>query len=195
MRLSPANIARFIASLTPAPPTVAQPRLSAQQHRNPQRLRRHDSVQRIHGRVSMHPQRIERRIAALAAHPADDTVVQRARHAHGSPVAQLGQELMPVSVQQGNVPLHAHTEALVAVSPHRKVRTEKHRKIDLRLLGDPPQQRRLVLDRVAHQIGQTHAPLRAWVRSFSPGAHALLPSPVARLRISSHALAASSSHL
>src|SRR5208283_3744261 len=94
-------------------------------------------------------------------------------------------ELMLVSVQQGNVPLHAYAEAFVAVSTHRKIRTVVHRKIDVRLLGDPPQQRRLVLDRMAHQIGQPHASLLAWVRSFRPGGHTSLPSPVARLRRSS----------
>src|SRR5664280_1587418 len=98
---------------------------------------------------------------------------------------------MLVSVQQGNVPLHAHAEALVAVSTHRKIRTVKHRKIDVRLLGDPPQQRRLVLDRMAHQIRQPHASLRPLVWSFRPGAHTSLPSPVARLRTSPCANAAS----
>ena len=73
----------------------------------------------------MHPQSIERRTAALATQPPYQAVVDRARETRVSPVAQLGQELMLVSVQQGNVPLYAYPEARIEVSLHGKVGTKK----------------------------------------------------------------------
>src|SRR3989344_3318081 len=64
------------------------------------------------------------------------------------------QKFMTIAVQQRDVPLHRLAETLVVVFPDREVAAIENRKIDIRLRADQAQQRRLILDRMAHQVGE-----------------------------------------
>ena len=61
---------------------------------------------------------------------------------------------MVVSLNQRSVPLDADTETLILVAPDGKVRPKEHRERNIRLFRNAAQQRRLVLDGVAHQVGE-----------------------------------------
>ena len=144
-------------------PPVAQPRLRPHQHGNAQRLRGEDPMQRVHGSVAVNPQRIEGWFAAMSAQLADDAIVHGHCEARILSVTQTRHTDMVISIQQRNVPFHADAETLVLVPAHGKIRTVQHGQIDVRLLGNAPQQGSLVLDGVAHQVGQPHPPSRARV--------------------------------
>src|SRR3990167_8914751 len=91
------------------------------------------------------------------------------------------QKFMTVAVQQRDVPLHRLTETLVVVFPDREVTAIENRKIDIRLRADQAQQRRLVLDRMAHQIGNPPFFSHKDVPGWGPGAPTKRPtSPLLR---------------
>ncbi|WP_433983026.1 hypothetical protein RBB78_14980 [Tunturiibacter empetritectus] len=69
---------------------------------------------------------------------------------------------MAVSLEQRHVPLHIHAEAFILVAANRKIRAEEDGQVDVRLLRDAAQQRSLILDRMAHQIGQSYSLLQAF---------------------------------
>src|ERR1700722_5294008 len=122
-------------------------------------------MQRVDRCIAMHPQHIK------ASQPAKNPIVQGACHRHRRLVSQHGQKFMPIPVQQWHVPLHAHAESFILVVPHGKVRTEKHGQIDVRLLCDPPQQRSLILDGMADQVGEPDFISHTMTCSSAPRSH------------------------
>ena len=61
---------------------------------------------------------------------------------------------MIVAVQQRNIPLDGPAEAFVMMAAHRNIAAKEDREVYRGILGDPPQERRLILDGMADEIGE-----------------------------------------
>jgi hypothetical protein len=104
----------------------------------------------------MDPKHLERRLAATTAKTPRDSSADGTEEGVISLVAQDRQELRFIAIDERNIPLDINAESAVPVSAHGKIRSEKNRQIDSRLLGDAPQQWGLILNRMADQISQSH---------------------------------------
>lgn len=80
--------------------------------------------------------------------------IERRSEADMVAVPYAGQENMAIAFEKRNVPLDFNSEALVTVLPHGKIGAEEDSEVDIGLLRNPAQERRLVLNGMTDQICQ-----------------------------------------
>src|ERR1700733_6275418 len=102
-----------------------QPRLRAKQNGYSQHLRHQHSLECVQSGIPMHPQHVKTCLSLVAQQPAKDSVVELSCPACPSLIPNYGQELVIVSVDQRNVPLHIDSEAFIDILMNRKVRCEE----------------------------------------------------------------------
>ena len=121
--------------------------LSAQHHRDIQRLRRRDPSETPAMRIAVNPQRVELPAPQASAKP------ERPRPPEREPAsrADARQKFMAVAVEQRHVPFHVHAEARIAIRVDRQITEKKNCQLDSRTRRKIAKQRRLVLDRMADE--------------------------------------------
>ena len=63
---------------------------------------------------------------------------------------------MLVPIEQRHIPLQHASESLVVESARRDIAAEQCRQVDIGFGRNPAQERRLILDRMRHQVGQPY---------------------------------------
>ena len=89
------------------------------------------------------------------------------------------QEFVSVAIDEWNIPFDRLSETAVGVGAQRHIRLEKDCKVDVRLSRDQPKQRRLILDRVRHEIGNAIL-LIAWPLALDSGSVGQGPAAICR---------------
>ena len=137
--------------LRPSALPVVQRRLGPQQHRDALHRGTGNHPQAVGVAVSMAPHGVDPPVRQ----PVEDPVIQRPAEPRLLPrIPPPGQKGGAIPFQQRYVPLHLDPEAFVHVAADRVVARKEDLQVNIRLLRNPPQQRCLVLDGVADEVGQ-----------------------------------------
>ena len=132
---------------------VVQRRLRPQKHRDAQQLCRCHGLERAEHMIAMYPHGVKLAAAKARQNP----VIERGRKSQAAALSEAGKELMLVAAEQWNIPVNFDApKPLIHVSPHRQIAEIKNGKVDAGFLRDSPQQWRLILDRVANEVGDFH---------------------------------------
>ena len=95
------------------------------------------------------------RVKAAAAQAAGDADAERPLRRNDVAPPQRGQEFVAIAVEQRHVPTHDLAEAGIAMPVQRALALEEDGEIDVRRGGDEAEQRRLILDRMRDEVGET----------------------------------------
>ncbi len=126
---------RLTASLSRSCGAVAEPGFGAEQDGDAEGVGGEDAVQRVDAGVAVDPEGVEGVASRRGpARRAVDAVADGAEGAFGAGVAEDGEELVLVAVEEGDVPGDFDAEALVLVAADGEVGAEEDGEVDVGLL-------------------------------------------------------------
>src|SRR5687768_2371889 len=74
-----------------------------------------------------------------------------------------GKELMRIAAKKRNIPFHGLAETRILVAADRQIALKENCQLDIGESGDPPQESRLILDRMGDEISEPYR--RRWALS------------------------------